>query len=278
MNQLYLTCFLLNFSWLLAQSERVIISGQVKSDKNNIENIHILNNNTKKGSISNKNGKFNIAVKLNDTLTISGIQFYTLEIKITEKIIEDKYLVISLLQKINTLAEVKIKSHNLFGNLTLDAKNFMDTIKKINPAIANINSYDLSIPSKFMAKQLDEDRLDNPTDPMAPIGGDIIGLAYFILKPAINELKKINKTKRENKQKERKYIIQTKTAPEKIRSEFGDDFFIKTLRIPVNKIDAFILYCKPKGIINLYLKNNKIQLIDVFLSESKKFNINDEVH
>ncbi len=271
MNQLYLTLLLLLTLNLSAQKRQVVLHGIISNDSIPIENIHVFNKTTQKGTVTNKSGVFEIIVKLNDTLTVSGIQFYMLKISITEEIFKDKFLVISLLQKINTLAEVEIKAHNLFGNLTLDSKYFKDTIKKINPKIAKTSSYDFSIPSKFMAKQLDEDRLDNPTDPLAPIGGDIIGLAYFVLEPAINELKKINKTKRENKQKERLYLAQSKAAPKNIRSDFGDDFFVKTLRIPVDQIDAFILYCKPKDIINLYLKNKKIQLIDIFITQNKSF-------
>ena len=58
------------------QGKRLTISGRIISDAPSIENIHILNINSNKGTISNINGNFSIPVKENDTLVISGIQFY----------------------------------------------------------------------------------------------------------------------------------------------------------------------------------------------------------
>jgi hypothetical protein len=273
MKQLYLILLLFLSLNIYAQNRSTILSGEVISDSLSVENIHIFNKTSKKGTISNQKGEFEIEVKLNDTLLFSGIQFYLFEINITQEILERKYIEIDLLQKINTLDEVELNTHNLFGNLTIDSKNFMDTLQKANSLALNFGDIDFSVPSKFVAKQLEPNKLPD-TNPTTPIGGDLLGLALFVFKPVIKEVSKIGKNKRELKRKERNYQINSKEAPEKIREEFGDQFFISKLNIPIERIDAFIIYCKSKGIIDLFLQNKKIEMIDLFIKESKSFKNN----
>ena len=273
MNQLNLIIILFFTIHLSAQSEQVTIYGKITNNSIAIENIHIINTNSKKGTVTNEKGEFQILAKLNDTLVLSGIQFYSKKLQITKKIINKKLIQIDLLQKINTLAEVEIKAHNLYGNLTIDSKNIKDTIQKANP-LALSYSENYKALSNIVAKKLDPDYLPDVTDPMAPIGGDLIGLTSFLFKPLIKEISKIGKTKRNIKNKERIYQKNFKTAPEEIRTEFGDDFFIKTLNIPPEQIDAFIIYCESKKIIDLFLKGKKMEIIDVFITESKTFKNN----
>ncbi len=273
MKQLYLILLLIYSINFYAQDRNTILFGKVISDSLAVENVHIINKTSKKGAVSNPKGDFEIVVKINDTLLISGIQFYLFEVKITQEVLEREYIEIDLLQKINTLDEVELNMHNLFGNLTIDSKNFMDTLQKANSSALNFGNIDFSVPSIFIAKQLDPNKLPS-TDPMSPIGGDLLGLALFVFKPVIKEVSKIGKNKRELKRKERIYEINSKEAPDKIREEFGDQFFITRLNIPVKQIDAFIIYCKSKGIIDLFLINKKIEMINLFLKESKTFKNN----
>ena len=60
----------------MAQDSRIIIKGSIMSDSIFVDNTHIVNKNSNKGSISNNYGEFSISVKENDTLLISGIQYY----------------------------------------------------------------------------------------------------------------------------------------------------------------------------------------------------------
>ncbi len=269
MNQLNLIIILFFTLHLSAQSEQVIIHGTITNDSIILENIHVFNINSKKGAITNIKGKFKIAVQLNDTLIFSGIQFYSKKLQITNQIIERKFIQIDLLQKINTLAEVEIKAHDLTGSLFVDMKKVKDTTFRPEPTPWNIDFRVL--PETNRDKPPDPSKLTNPN---APIGGDLIGLTLFSFKPLIKEVSKIGKTKRDIKNKERIYQKKAKTAPEEIRTEFGDDFFIKTLNIPIEQIDAFIIYCESKNIIHLFLKGKKMEMIDVFLIESKSYKYN----
>lgn len=270
MNQLYLIIFILTSIHLSAQDSGIQLLGEITSNSLAIENVHIINKSSKTGTISDQNGEFAIKVQLNDTLLFSDIQYYLLEIKITKQIINDKKIEISLLQRINTLSEIVLKTHDLIGNLSIDSKQYKDTLQKANPLALYYNKNHKAL-SNIVAKKLDPEYLPDVTDPMAPIGGDLIGLTMFLFKPLIKEVSKIGKTKRDQKKKERTYQKQAIESPDKIRAELRDSFFIHTLHISVEKIDEFIDYCKPKEIIDLFLANKKMEMIDVFLKESKSF-------
>lgn len=275
MNQLYLILTLLFVLKIQAQDDRYQIKGIITSDSVAIENIHIINKNSKKGTVSNQFGEFKIPVKVNDTLVFSGIQFYTKVLQITKKQIESKLIRIDLFQKINTLDEVEIKAHDLTGNLFADSKNAKDSIKELNPELSKPGAWAVDF---SMVDDIDEtDRKRPPdasqlTNPNIPIGGNILGLASFILKPLTKEISKIGKNKRELKIKEVNYQIESKEAPEKIRADFGDDFFIHQLNISIDKIDVFIKHCISKGIIDLYIKDKKLEIMDLLIKESKNFN------
>ncbi len=271
MNQLNLNFALFIIINMHAQDKRKLIKGLVLSDSIPVENVHIFNKTSKRGAISDKEGKFKIFAKENDTLLFSDIQFYRVEILISKHQFSSKTIIIDLLPKTNTLAEIELKAHDLSGDLNTDSKKLVIPEPKENSTALNFSIYDFSIPSISVSKETDSDKLDDPTDPNIPIGGDIIGLAALILKPLTKEIRKIGKTKRNLKENEKIYQQNAKSAPEKIRIEFGDPFFIETLNISIDQIDAFIIFCETKGIIGLYLKNKKIEMIEVFLEESKNF-------
>lgn len=275
MNRLYLILIFLFVVKIQAQDNRYQIKGIITSDSVSVENIHIINKTSKKGTVSNQFGEFKILAKVNDTLVFSGVQFYTKELKITKKQIESKLISIDLFQKINTLDEVEIKAHDLTGNLFADSKNAKDSIKELNSELSKPGTWSVDF---SIIDDMDETDKKRPpdasqlTNPNIPIGGNILGLASFILKPITKEISKIGKTKRELKIKEVNYQIKSKEAPEKIRSDFGDDFFIIQLNISIEKIDAFIKHCISKGIIDLYIKDKKLEIMDLLIKESENFN------
>ena len=43
------------------------------------------------------------------------------------------------------------------------------------------------------------------------------------------------------------------------------------LKIPKNEIDYFIEYCIPNGIIDLYIKERNLEIIDIFIKESETY-------
>lgn len=253
-----------------SQEDRKFIFGIIKADSLSVENIHIVNKNTNKGTLSNEYGEFKIPVKENDTLLFSAIQFQKKELIITKQNFNNLAVSIYLKAAITNLEEVIINQHNLTGTLTIDSENYKDQMPKINPDALDFSNIDFSKPVVS-----DEDFVDKSkppdagklTDPNIPVGGNVLGL----LSPLIDKVKNIGRRKRKLRAEKNKYFYEAKNAPDNIRNDFGDMFFTTTLKIPVSQIDHFIKYCQPKGIIDLYLNDQKIELTELMINESKVF-------
>ncbi len=243
---------------LLGQSATKIIEGKIINDSLSVENIHIINKNSHKATISNPYGEFQIPVQRNDTILISSIQFEHKTIIITDVIIKSKKLPVYVFPKINLLEEVEIKTRHLLGNLTSDAGNVKDSISKMNPLATDFSMIDFKKP---VISDIDEtDRLKPPdiSHLVSPIQPGI-SASFALKKLQSKEAKKLN-------------AIKKKTAIlDEIRNSINDVFFIKKLNIPKEEINSFIYYCKSKGIIQMYLTNQKIEMIDILIEESKNY-------
>ncbi len=267
-NQLTLLIFFFTVLQFHAQEKRIVISGKINSDALSVENIHIINKNSGKATISNQYGEFKIPVKMNDTIMLSGIQFYKKEITITKQLIKKKLITIELFQKINELDEVELKAHNLSGNLVTDADSVKDSVSKVNSLALDFSMIDFSKPVILDIDEFSRSRTSSD-EQLTPPSGDILGLLSFILNPLFKEVSKIGTLRRKRKNEERVHQKKIINTPEKIITELGETFFTETLKIPREEITSFISHCKSKGIIDLYIKNRKMEVIDILIKESK---------
>lgn len=249
-----------------AQGERTLIYGNIECEGAELENIHIYNKNSNKGTITNKEGAFYIDVQKKDTLIVTGVQFHYAEVTITSSHIQNKNIRIDLLQKMNELEEVEV-SHNLTGNLSVDSDEIKiaNNVKgdALNFANLNLNLASTDINHASRAKTSSDEQL------MPNMNPNLIAIAALILTPVIKEVSKIGATKRNIKKYDKAYQAKVIQAYEKLRTDYGDSFFTETLKIPENHIDEFIAICLQKGMGNLYADNKKIEIINMFLTESK---------
>ena len=265
-----------------SQEGRKNILGKIVSDSIGIKNVHIFNMTSRKGTISNAYGEFQIPVKENDTLLISDIQYQSQKIIIDETHLSSVQLFISLKLNINELNEVELKDHDLSGNLKNDAKNTAYTdnmneeLKKPGAWKVDMRVID-DIDDMDREKAPDSRKLTDPTE-QATQGGLIGLLTSLGIKTIINEASKIGRKKRMKKREQKIYNEKALVAPEAIRNELGDSFFVATLKIPAQYIDDFIKYCDNKGVIEKYLKGNKIETIDILIKQSEVYlkNLKDE--
>ena len=267
MNRLNLIIALLFCIRIHAQQRKILIHGTVKSNNVPVENIHIINLSAHTGSLSDTRGEFQITVKENDILLFSGIQYNHLIIIIDKETLKKGELHVNLIEKINQLDDVDLSKKDLTGYLITDSGNFKDSITQ-KGAPLNLEKIDFKIPSLSVAKQLDPDNLSVRTDQTIPLGGDIIGLINMVTGESISKL--IKKIKTKNEQKEA-YKKKRKNVLDKIRKELGDQFFTNDLHLDPLEIDKFLIFCRSKGIVEMYLHNQKLEMIDLFFKESKTF-------
>jgi hypothetical protein len=228
----------------------VLISGEVKNDSIPVENVHIINKNAKKGTISNNLGQFKISVTDLDTLIISDIQFENKIVIINQDHLLKKYIEINLLELTNELDEVIVMQYeNMAEELGLPNAG-KEPLAKLD---RNLNHY------------------SQKSTPM-------VILEALLFKPGgIDDIYNIvsgnRKTDRKLKQllDEDKEVETNKLNVQVLRAYFQDSFFINTVMISEEQINPFIEYCLPKGIMNLYEKGRLIEVIDIFLKSKDPY-------
>lgn len=243
--QLFFTCS------LYGQVDRIKIQGKILSDSTSVENVHIINKNSRKATISNQNGSFKIPVRVNDTLQFSAIQYQTKLFIIDKFLLENTQLItIYLSPKINRLKEVIVKRPN-------------------NMAIAlGLPNADKKPLTKIESRLNYHTKASLPIAIIATILGQSGGLEDIFY---IASGKRKKDRKLQNLIDKDKFSIQTEKDVQKIRIYFKDKFFIETLQIPTNEINFFIKHCLKNNIIYLFQKERHIEIIDIFIKESNPF-------
>src|SRR5690606_36956690 len=120
MKKLLLSILILFSGFLLcAQTgERVEIQGTVEMPPgDDQQGISIFNLNTNRGTVTNNSGEFQILAKIDDSLSVSSIQFQHFIIIIDEGVINSRHLRISVNEVINQLPEVIVSPYDLTGNV-----------------------------------------------------------------------------------------------------------------------------------------------------------------
>ena len=234
---------------IYSQTERIVVFGKIKSDSISLENIHVINKNSQKGTITNNYGEFKIPVKVNDTLIFSSIQFELKQHIVSMKELKSETMLIKLAAKINSLDEIVVKNHELSGFLKNDLKN----TKLKN----QVDEFSLNLPNAGKAPVTEVDFLNRKIN-------------YYTKGGSLNKL--YGWVSGESKQLKKLRSLETDSALlSKIREMVTDKYLTEILNIQNEDIPAFIEFCKSKELIKLFQQNKKDQLIDILIIESKKF-------
>jgi hypothetical protein len=86
-----------------SQEQRKLIKGEVTLNRLPIYDVHIINLNTKTGTVSNNSGAFNMSVKLGDRLLISHLNLKELNIVVTEEHLKSLSLRVALNEQVTIL-------------------------------------------------------------------------------------------------------------------------------------------------------------------------------
>jgi len=213
---------------LTAQDFSKTLEGKVYSEDGDVAATHVLNTTTKKASITDINGFFSIAVRLNDTLVFSAVQYKRKEIVVNTSMLESKFLSIPLEESNIALDEVIVMPYNLTGELGRDMRN-MD----VEPVIS---ASSLGLPNAHVRPLMQSERLLKE----ASMGPFTVGMLTTIpFNPLINAISGRTKMLKKRVARDIKY-----NKSQQLRTEFADSLFVLQLKIPLEKIDDFLYYCE----------------------------------
>ncbi|MDB4297315.1 carboxypeptidase-like regulatory domain-containing protein [Flavobacteriaceae bacterium] len=163
----YLLLFLLASTFSFAQTEiEFTLRGKITSaiDSLALDKTTLIDLSSIEGTLSNKEGLFEIDTKVNDTILISHIGYQSVKLKITNDLSKGIELNIELFPKVEDLEPVLLNKHKLIGVLEVDIKNVpKDKFNRIHinglPQTYEIKKSSASI-SSFSASKA----LTNPVD------------------------------------------------------------------------------------------------------------------
>lgn len=118
---LFLIVLILSSSTIFSQN--LVATVENSSDNKPITSVHVINLTQVVGVITDKQGKFEIPAKLNDTLYLSYLGFKSIKVRVTNDLLKFENSKIQLTELAYALEEVIVKPYELTGYLEIDAKN-----------------------------------------------------------------------------------------------------------------------------------------------------------
>lgn len=241
--------------------ERIIVEGQISAPTDSeIEGIAIYNNSSNKGTITDVNGEFKLAVALNDEVVISAIQYATFTVTIDQRTITNKKLGVYLNPVVNELEQVTVRQYDLTGNLVVDVGN----IKTVDFA----SDFDLTFETMEFDYEFTPDKWSsiegNFAESVFYNGQQQYGLNLFGGLGLLTQLI--------FKKKASKSFTLKPRNPEKMVADIRKRFNYQDIRtrfnIPEGSEDDFLYFVEENGLTNeLLLDKNELRLL-TFLQEN----------
>ncbi|MCB4799638.1 carboxypeptidase-like regulatory domain-containing protein [Neotamlana laminarinivorans] len=238
--------------------ERVTITGAIFSESNDVEAVTIYNTSANQGTITDAFGVFTINVALNDIIEISALQFQPVTVVVDEDVVKTKTLKIQLIEQVNQLNAITVKS-GLSGNLETDISDVkMVKIEQLD--MGNMDALSMS-EDKSVDPQVIRDHLTATLNPNA--------LNYLPNFVEIFELFVKIKPKKKNK----KVVVDDDNNEEiDVLDIYTVSYLNENFNIPEDKIHDFLKHLETENIDReLFKPKNEIFLLEFLLVESQRF-------
>ncbi len=229
-------CFNLGYT---QDDERKLLRGTVIYRGTNVPNENVINITSEDATITNENGEFAIRVKEGDELGFTAVNFQVRLIVITAEIIKNNRLVVDVNEKVTALDEVVVSPENQEKFLALQKEKFKEYNYEADRATEVVN-----IAESQSVRGLQD------------------GLNF------VNIFKALVKSSRDKSGTTKKPLKMS----EVLRQLYDEEFFVSDLKLPKDKIGAFLYYCDslmPSQ--SLLKKDNEFELIDFLVTHSKTF-------
>ena len=258
-----LLSFLIFFTsfWAFAQDiNRENIIGKIIVEGSDLEGITIYNTASNKGTVTNKQGEFMIAVALNDLLEIRALAYQNIDVRVNKAILESKKMSVYLIEEMIMLDEVAVTDRELSGNIVTDASR----VEPFNPkpdvfyfGVTYTDIYSLADDSDSQVRHLE--RSDQGKTMVN--GLDIVNIVDQLLIPLFRS---------EVKNKEEAGVPEV--PAENIKYYLGSDFIVENFEIPEHRVQEFIRYVEDDTFdYDLLNYGHEIELLDLLSKKSALF-------
>lgn len=215
-------------------------------------NISVQNTNTQKGTFTNEDGEFIIAVAPEDRLLFSGVQYQDFTVIVDENVVKNKKLNITLNEGVNELKEVIVKPYDLTGDVEIDVKR--------------LKTNDLNLPEQTSKNMTETFGYEFTPDKNSKVEND--AMQPYEIKNGLNLVNIFKAVMKSNKGKKR----QGKISDEQLRAMYNNHFFKDNLNIDRQNINDFIYYAQDHGMNSKLLREgNELDFIQFLIDQSKAY-------
>lgn len=238
-NFLTIIVFLAVIVSVAQEDSRTVLRGKVLYRDISVPNENVINTTSERATITNDNGEFAILVKQGDELVFTAINYQIMVVNITAEILKKNRLVVDVKEKVTQLEEVIVTPEDQEQFLAMKNEKFKEIVYETDRST--------EVENVAMARE---------------VKGMRDGLNFVNIFRAM--FKASEEKGKENTPKLR--------VSQVLRQVYDDQFFVSDLKIPQDKINAFIFYCEARMPARTLLKKeNEFQLIDTLVNHSKTF-------
>ena len=255
--------FIICFVNMLANAQdfkRLIVDGKIIVESNDVSGITVFNTSSNKGAVTDDNGEFKLAVRLNDIITVSALQFQNIEFKVNQSIMASLKMKIFLIEEINALPEIVLLPNKLTGELEADMQKTKRFTPKLNAFYYGIKSPDIVKFEPDNKSQVQNTAIARQHVTMVK-GLNIKNVVDQLLLPLF-------RSKADSK--EEKGIPEVPV--DAIKYYFGSEFLTDNFNIPEHRVEEFIRYVERDGFdYGLLNYGNEMQFLELLHTESQAF-------
>lgn len=253
--------FCLSFHAISQDIKRVIVEGKIIVEGNDIEGITVYNTSSNKGTVTNENGEFSLAVALNDFIEVRALQYQNFDFKVSEAILKSKRIRLFLIEEINKLDEVLVMTKGLSGVLDTD----INSVKTFNPkldalyfGIKRSDEYEFTDDNR---SEINNIAMHSQSQTMVN-GLNIVNIVDQLLLPLFR-----------SEVKDKKAAGISEVPVSSIKYYFGSSFLIENFEIPEHRVEEFIRYVEDDENFDFTLLNygKELEFLEVLSKKSKSF-------
>lgn len=229
---IFFLAIITSFSAISQNVKRIEVSGTIIVEGSDVAGITIFNTSSNTGTITEENGSFKIQVAVNDIIEVSALQYQNIKFTVNEAIINSKKMKLFLIEEINKLDEVIVKTKGLTGNLGADvnaSKSFNPQLDALYFGVKHSSEYDFEIDEKTEVGNLGM----NYQQQHMVNGLNIVNVVDQLLLPLF-------RSEVSNKKK-----AGVPDVPiESIKYYFGSGFLVDNFNIPEHRVQEFIQFAE----------------------------------
>jgi hypothetical protein len=246
---------------------RVLVEGKIIVEGNDIEGITVYNTSSNKGTITDENGEFTIAVALNDFIEVRALQYQNFDFKVSDAILKSKRIRVILIEEINKLDEVLVMTKGLSGDLDTDINNVKTFNPKLDALYFGIKKSDEYEFTDDNRSEINNIAMHSQSQTMVN-GLNIRNIVDQLLLPLFR-----------SKVKDKEAVGIAEVPVSSIKYYFGSSFLVDNFEIPEHRVEEFIRYVEDDEKFDFTLLNygKELEFLEVLNQKSKTFLVKDDV-